>query len=125
MIISSDECKKCNYICNVKCFQQNFENWTSGNDDIDEFIRNTQLSSHEDLKKVLEWIPYNRFCNIKSITKNMYKANWIDGNMISWNNHNKNWVRKDQNMFVNLKSLSSENITLEFINKVINKFIHS
>jgi hypothetical protein len=31
--------------CNSKRFQQNFGNWTSGNDDIDKFIQNTQLSA--------------------------------------------------------------------------------
>ena len=29
--------------CNAKRFQQNFQNWTSGNHDIDEFIQKTQL----------------------------------------------------------------------------------
>jgi len=29
--------------CNGKRFQQNFQNWTSGNNDIDELIKGTQL----------------------------------------------------------------------------------
>ena len=29
--------------CNAKRFQQNFQNWTSGNYDIDEFIQKLQL----------------------------------------------------------------------------------
>jgi hypothetical protein len=118
MIITSDKCKKCDHIvCNVKCFQQNFEKWTSNNDDIDEFIRDSQLSSH-DVKKALEWIPYNRFNDTKYIAKNMYAANWIDGNIISWNNKSKNWIRKDQNMFVNMRILESKNITFKFMSEV-------
>ncbi|RIA81929.1 kinase-like domain-containing protein [Glomus cerebriforme] len=54
--------------CNAKRFQQNFKNWTSGNDDIDKFIQNTQLSAKENCK-VLEWIPYDRFYNIEYIAK--------------------------------------------------------
>jgi hypothetical protein len=38
-------CKECKQgwcqSCNSKHFQQNFENWTSGNRDIDEFIQRT------------------------------------------------------------------------------------
>ena len=45
-------CEECNrpntYIrwcntCNVKRLQQNFKNWTSGNDNIDKFIHDAQL----------------------------------------------------------------------------------
>jgi hypothetical protein len=46
--------------CNSKRFQQNFDNWTSGNDDIDKFIQNTQLSA-KNCYQLLEWIPYERF----------------------------------------------------------------
>ena len=114
----SDWCKA----CNAKHFQQNFENWTSGNDDIDEFIQNTQLSAY-DYYRVLEWIPYDRFYDIEYIAKGgfgkVYKANWIDGRIIGWDYINQNWKRKDQNMFVILKSLNnSKNVTLEFINEV-------
>ena len=31
--------------CNAKRFQQNFQNWTSGNYDIDKFIQKTQLKA--------------------------------------------------------------------------------
>src|SRR3954464_13216146 len=60
------ECKQVNtgkkwcQTCNSKRFQQNVDNWTSGNDDIDKFIQNTQLSA-ENHNQILEWIPYNSF----------------------------------------------------------------
>ena len=66
-----NECKQpntgCSYqgywcrSCNAKHFKENFKNWTSGNNDIDKFIKNTQLSSHGGINDVLEWIPYDRF----------------------------------------------------------------
>jgi hypothetical protein len=39
----SEMCEKCNRICIAKHFQQNFKNWTSGNNGIDKFIQNTQM----------------------------------------------------------------------------------
>src|SRR5688572_20823295 len=45
------ECKQPNNIgryckaCDLKYFQQNFKNWTSGNHDVGEFIQKTQLKA--------------------------------------------------------------------------------
>src|ERR1700722_15237113 len=70
--------------CNGKRFQQNFQNWTSGNHDIDELIQRTQL----DTKNLLEWIEYDRFENIEYLAKGgfgtTYKAIWKDGYILSW-----------------------------------------
>ncbi|GES73778.1 kinase-like domain-containing protein [Rhizophagus clarus] len=115
----------CDYRCNAKWFKQNFNNWTSGNKYIDKFIQNTQLSAHYNYSTitVLEWIPYDRFYNIRYLTGSeidkVYSANWIDGNIDEWNEHNQNWRRNNQNMFVTLKNLSnSASITLKFINEI-------
>ena len=107
--------------CNAKHFQQNFKNWTSGNDDIDKFIQHTQLSANN-CEQVLEWIPYDRFYDIKFIAKggfgNVYKAIWIDGNIWEWDNKNQNWKRHT-NTEVALKSLNnSKKVSLEFIKEV-------
>ncbi|GBB94916.1 hypothetical protein RclHR1_02440010 [Rhizophagus clarus] len=123
MMILSDVCEKCNYACNAICFQRNFDSWTSGNDDIDELIQNAQLLAHDDASEALEWIPYDKFINIKYITENEfgkeYSANWIDGKFKSWNNYNQDWRRIGQKMFVNLKSLNnSNNLTLKFVNEI-------
>ena len=113
--------KWCNS-CNAKRFQQNFENWTSGNDNIDKFIQQTQLSAAW-YNKVIEWIPYDRFCNIEYIAKGgfgkVYKANWVDGQIEKWDNKIQNWKRLEPNKLVALKSLNnSQNVTSEFINEV-------
>jgi hypothetical protein len=122
-------CEQCNdhlkfKKCKVKHFQRNFKNWTSGNDNIDKFIQNNQLSAHAfyEVKNALEWIPYDRFNNITYIAKGgfgkVYQANWIDGNIVVWDDKNHNWKRYG-NKVVALKSLNnSKNISLEFMNEV-------
>jgi hypothetical protein len=124
MIVLYDECKKCNYACNTIRFQQNFENWTSGDNDIDKFIQDTQLLVHKInnkvFKQVLEWIPYNRFYDIKCIAeKKVYRTNWIDGSISHWDDKNQNWMRENQNMIITLKSFDNpKNIALELMNEV-------
>ncbi|GBC32593.2 kinase-like domain-containing protein [Rhizophagus irregularis DAOM 181602=DAOM 197198] len=121
-----EECKQGNTeddwckACNAKHFQQNFENWTSGNDDIDKFIQDTQLSANTH-HKVLEWIPYDRFYDIEYIAKGgfgrIYKAKWIDGYILNWDNTVQNWKRLEPNKFVALKSLDNSKNTSEILNE--------
>jgi hypothetical protein len=123
MIVLDDICEKCNEICNAIYFQRNFSNWTSGNNDIDKFIQDTQLLAHDNVKEALEWIPYNKFYDIKCTTEDefgkVYRADWIDGHIQYWDYINQTWKRRDYNMFVILKSLNNpKNITLEYMNKV-------
>ena len=99
MEVFSERCKKCNYFCNAIHFHLNFDSWTSGNNDIDKFIQDAQLSAYNFPSYALEWIPYDRFDNIKYITEGGYRANWIDGCIDKWNNVDQNWKRKDPNMF--------------------------
>uniref|UniRef100_U9TFL2 Protein kinase domain-containing protein n=1 Tax=Rhizophagus irregularis (strain DAOM 181602 / DAOM 197198 / MUCL 43194) TaxID=747089 RepID=U9TFL2_RHIID len=122
MMVLNDKCKKCNYTCNAIHFQQNFVDWTSGNDYIDKFIQDSQLSVHKNAEATLEWIPYDRLYDIKYITKvgfcGIYRANWIDGYICNWNDKNKNWKR-DSNIVVILKVLNStDNIEWEFKNEL-------
>ena len=119
MMVLSNKCKKCNKVCYSIHFQQNFNNWASGNVEIDKFIQNNQLSSHDDLKKALEWIPYDKFSDIKYIAENEYKAKCIDGNIKDWSKGIQNWIREGQNMIVILKKLNNtKDITLEIVDEV-------
>ncbi|POG61959.1 kinase-like domain-containing protein [Rhizophagus irregularis DAOM 181602=DAOM 197198] len=87
-------------ICNQKCLatlyceycvrnylKNNFSNWTSGNDDIDNLIQECQINTLEP-DSIVEWIPYNNLKNIKYLTKGgyseIYTAEWTDGNFIEW-----------------------------------------
>ncbi|GES73181.1 kinase-like domain-containing protein [Rhizophagus clarus] len=124
------ECKQINtgknwcHTCNSKRFQQNFDNWTSGNDDIDKLIQNAQLSA-ENHYQVLEWISFNRFNKPKYIAEGgfgkVYKASWKDGHITHWDTAYSQWSRRrESGSFVALKSLNnSQNIKLEFINEIV------
>jgi hypothetical protein len=122
MIVLDNKYKKCKNVCGSIHFQQNLKNWTSGNNDIDKFIQNTQLSVHNNVSDTLEWIPYERFYEIKYIAEDefgVYIANWIDGNISYWDNANQNWIRNKSSMAVILKILNKPaSNTTEFINKV-------
>jgi hypothetical protein len=111
-----EECNRINRYCKSRYFKRNFKNWTSNNKEIDKFIQDTQLSAHRDYEEsdVLRWIPYNKFYNIEYIAKGgfgrVYRANWIDENLV------------DKNKVIALKSLNnSKNITTEYMNEVKKK----
>ena len=115
--------KWCNQ-CNAKRFQQDFPNWTSGNNYIDNFIQETQLNAQHKFH-VLEWIPYNRLTNIKYLAKGgfstVYNAIWLDGWIYKWDDDKKQWHRPYHNegYSVVIKSLNnSSNINEEFLNEV-------
>ena len=103
-------CKECNqpntgsYIvhygwcqsCNSKHFQQDFNKWTSGNKEIDEFIQKLQLNA-TCREEMLEWIPYENFEDIEYLAKGgfgiVHKAKWIDGFIKRWNTNQNTWHR--------------------------------
>jgi len=109
--------------CNAKRFDENFKNWTSGNKNIDEFIRQSQLNALSYASN-LEWIPFENFQNVTYITRGgfgkIYSAEWAEGCIYSWKFENQKW-RRWTNRKVALKSLdNSSNISADFINEVIN-----
>ncbi|RHZ78352.1 hypothetical protein Glove_165g133 [Diversispora epigaea] len=53
---------------NSKRFQSEFNEWTSEDAEIDEFIQKTQLTATK-YDEVIEWIPFDRFNNIKYFDK--------------------------------------------------------
>ena len=112
--------------CNAKRLQQNFPNWTSGNKYIDKFIQESQLNARNKYE-VLEWIPYNRLTNIEYLAKGgfstVYKATWLDGKILNWDNDKNEWFRRVIN-YVAIKSLdNSSNINDEFLNEVDKLFL--
>ena len=128
-----EECKQPNtswkwcQSCNAKRFQQNFENWTSGNSEVDKLIQESQLNA-KNWDEKLEWIEYDRFENIEYVAKGgfgtIYRAIWKDGYISCWNHETNQWNRENWNEYeystVALKGLNnSKDITLEFLNEVI------
>jgi hypothetical protein len=129
-----EDCKQPNtssswcQLCNSKRFQQNFKNWTSGNDEVDKFIQKAQLKV-VDHREILEWIEYDRFENVEYLSKGgfgtIYKAIWEDGFIKKWDSENNQWVRSKvwsedyENFPVVLKCLhNSQDITSDFLREV-------
>src|SRR5436190_6253033 len=105
-------CKECSQLntgsqwcqsCNSKRFQNDFNKWTSGNKEIDEFILKFQLNAtrHEE---VLEWIPYEKFSNVEYIAKGgfgtIHKAKLVGGYIRHWDINQNTWKRYDYKVVV-------------------------
>ncbi|RHZ46135.1 hypothetical protein Glove_633g9 [Diversispora epigaea] len=127
--MSSNICPECNQEwngwwckpCNSKRLQNDFNNWTSGNDKIDKFIQDAQLNADVNWEAI-EWIPYDRFKDVKQIGKGgfgtIHYARWIDG-IREWDIENQHWKRWDGEValkkfdnFVNFNNVLNEEIKL-------------
>src|SRR4051812_10103103 len=64
--IELDEYGWCSSCCRNRRFELQFDNWTSGNKKIDEFIRSTQLFS-KNLWHMIEWIAFEEFADMEKI----------------------------------------------------------
>src|SRR5438876_8910662 len=89
VVIDGFNCESCgkqyrnkyNKWCNpyqLNCLKNNFTNWTSRNEKIDDFIQKKQLKINEFNDIVFGWIPYDQFSNIKKLGKSglVYSAEW-------------------------------------------------
>ena len=125
------QCEKCGvqkwnsynwcYSCQRNNLKENFENWTSGNEKIDNFIQERQLNINYCDDTIFEWIPYNQFYNLKETEKDGFatvlSAIWKDGSLYYDMNEKK--YKRNQNIKVVLKCLYiTQNITDEFLNEV-------
>src|SRR4051795_7675747 len=91
-------CKECVPSCII-------EGWTSGNSEIDKFIKDTIYNAKE--YKInykycplfLEWVPFDRFEDIKQIGEGgfakVYSANWIDGKAKYIKQDNGSWKKSE------------------------------
>src|SRR5579883_2083997 len=68
-------CKPCNSVH----WRDNFQNWTSGDINIDQLIQEAQLNARWS-DELLEWIEYSNLKNIKHLAEggfaSVYKAIW-------------------------------------------------
>ncbi|RIB11392.1 kinase-like domain-containing protein [Gigaspora rosea] len=100
------------------CDVQINQDWTSGNNEIDNFIREAQKES-EYHNKIIEWIPFDRLENIKKIGEGgfgtVYSANWIDGKRIYSQITNNPTPSRETSCTVAVKALHvSQNMTMDF-----------
>ena len=103
--------------CN-KCDPGKFlkEGKATGNPEIDKLIYNSQLKTMH-YEENLEWIPYDRFQDIKSIGEggfaNIFSATWLDGEPYS-----ETTKKRTKPIRVALKKLKNSKNMEAFINEV-------
>src|SRR6185369_13376681 len=92
IITRSDWCRK----CYAGHFRNDFDKWTSGNEEIDYFIQNTQIHAWRNWL-VLEWYPWSTFSEIEQIGKGGYgtvfRAKTKVQRIIRWDHYNDQWSR--------------------------------
>ncbi|CAB4437982.1 unnamed protein product [Rhizophagus irregularis] len=121
-------CKECVPRCII-------EGWTSGNDDIDNLIKDSiyNVNRYDDddgddddddvYPSFLEWVPFDRFEDMKQIGEGgfakVYSATWIDG-IAKYIKDDGNWIKKEPEfMKVALKKLNgSQNMSADFLNEL-------
>ncbi|POG75275.1 kinase-like domain-containing protein [Rhizophagus irregularis DAOM 181602=DAOM 197198] len=121
-------CENCNQECLATLYceycvrnylQENFPNWTSGNDEIDNLIQECQMETLAP-DMVVEWIPYSNLENIKYLTKGgfseIYTADWINGRYDEWYSEKKK-LKRIGDFEVILKKLENAKSHLTISNK--------
>ncbi|GES95302.1 kinase-like domain-containing protein [Rhizophagus clarus] len=104
--------------CQIDQLRNNFTNWTSENEKLDNFIQNTQLKINRN-DVPFEWIPYNEFIDIKQMGDDcLTTAIWKDG-PLHYDKYEKKYLRNSTYEKVVLRSLyGSQKINDEFLNMV-------
>jgi hypothetical protein len=113
-----DECLATLYCehCIRNYLKENFSNWTSGNNDVDNLIQECQMEMYNP-ENIVEWIPYNNIQNVEYLTKGgyseIYKAIWIGGHYDEWDSKEKQLTRYgDHNVILKeLESVESADIS--------------
>ncbi|RGB25826.1 kinase-like domain-containing protein, partial [Rhizophagus diaphanus] len=118
-------CKECVPRCII-------EGWTSGNDDIDNLIKDSiydvrygkYIGDGKYSPSFLEWVPFDRFKDMKQIGEGgfakVYSATWIDGKAKYFKQDDGNWIKKKpSSKEVALKRLNgSQNMSADYLNEL-------
>ncbi|RHZ84193.1 hypothetical protein Glove_84g59 [Diversispora epigaea] len=79
-------------LCTKEHFIQEFKTWSSGNINIDKIIQESQTGN---INRKLQWIPYDKFQNIKHIADgergSVYSAEIENGIKCEWNFIKQDW----------------------------------
>ncbi|EXX64175.1 uncharacterized protein OCT59_016059 [Rhizophagus irregularis] len=112
-------CKECVPHCII-------ERWTSGNDDIDNLIKDIiyNATQRHGYPSFLEWVSFDRFEDMKQIGEGgfakVYSATWIDGIAKYIKQDDGNWIKSEpKSEKVALKRLNgSQNMSADFLNEL-------
>jgi hypothetical protein len=113
-------CKECDPFRKI-------EGWSSGNPDIDKFIKDTiydARSCRGRYATFLEWVPFDRFEDVNQIGEGgfakVYSATWLNGPSIFRKQDDESWKKDDlKSIKVALKRLNgSQNMSAEYLNEV-------
>ncbi len=102
--------------CNAKRLEAEFPNWTSGNEELDKFLKDTQLNARC-WQEVFEWIPYTNITEVEVVGRGgygtVYKSKWEGGCIIKWMPKEKKWER-----------WGTELVALKLLNGDFGDFMH-
>ncbi|EXX55140.1 kinase-like domain-containing protein [Rhizophagus irregularis DAOM 181602=DAOM 197198] len=118
-------CKECVPHCII-------EGWTSENNDIDKFIKDTiynaklkyDINAKVEYPLFLEWVPFDRFEDVEQIGEGgfskVYSAIWIDGKAEYFRQDDGSWKKRNPKPIkVALKKLNeSQNISTNYLNEI-------
>jgi len=83
--------------CQKRHFEENFDNWTTRDEEIDDFIKGTQMAANE-CTEYLEFIPIQSFINVikyeDAEVGTVYSANWSIGPTDVWDETESDYVAK-------------------------------
>ncbi|RHZ59697.1 hypothetical protein Glove_362g35 [Diversispora epigaea] len=110
--------------CIRKYLENNFGNWTSGNDEIDKLIQECQQKTTGP-SNVIEWIEYDQFEDVEYMTEGgcatIYTAGWKDGFYDKWNSEKQTLERFGDQEIV-LKSLNNSKNNVRWFQEVTLSF---
>ncbi|RIA90984.1 kinase-like domain-containing protein [Glomus cerebriforme] len=108
--------------------KNNFSNWSSGNDNIDQLIQYCQTKTLTPYN-IIEWIPYDTLENIKYMTKGgyseIYSADWNGGKYYEWDSKDQSLKRKGTSKVILKKLKNVENADKNWFEQAKSHFITS
>ncbi|CAG8471623.1 463_t:CDS:2 [Acaulospora morrowiae] len=111
--------------CNSEHFRNEFEFWNSGDLNVDNLIRESQLNANR-IQELIEWIDYSNLEEFKHIGDGGFgsvsKAIWKDGPLVHigfvWSIEKSKWKRVGKTEVALKRLRNSTNLTLDFLNEI-------
>ena len=107
--------------CKLNHFQLNYNESPSGNNEIDEILKDNYCNS-TNLEELIEWIPYNEFKGITNIvngkSSGLYSATWLNSYICNWNKDELKWSQEFKNLKVTLISFENPDDLVDYVCEV-------